>query len=107
MSFSDNEKNIPKSWVSIVKNNTNKQIPVITSVKNSNNLVKPTKNLNNIFCEICGKAEGKNGSIIQIESVFSEEGTMMCNNCSINECCDGCGIETGGSLCIDCKQEYG
>lgn len=53
-------------------------------------------------CDICGKSE-----ILPkyYNSISSDNGVFMCDNCASAECCQGCGFESGGSLCKYCRSD--
>tara|TARA_B110000908_G_C10109401_1_gene382310 strand:- start:33 stop:707 length:675 start_codon:yes stop_codon:yes gene_type:complete len=50
-------------------------------------------------CDCCGEEKDVN----HYNSIYSKEGTEMCNKCAMYECCRGCGWDSGGSLCICCR----
>ena len=54
-----------------------------------------------ILCEICNIK--KNTTKIY-NSIFSKNGSMLCNDCCVNECCPGCGWESGGDVCSSCRR---
>ena len=54
-------------------------------------------------CSICKDSAH---TVMHYKSVFTKNGSYMCDECSRFECCPGCGWDTGGSVCRTCLSEY-
>ena len=61
------------------------------------------KNIKKLKCDSCG-IEGYD--VYKYNSVYNKNGSNLCDLCAENECCEGCGWESYGSLCEYCKSDF-
>ena len=57
------------------------------------------------YCSCCGKKESE-VNLDPYLSSFSDKRSLLCLECANSECCQGCGMESGGDLCRGCRHDY-
>jgi len=56
----------------------------------------------NKTCQCCGVDK----ELTKYNSIYSINGSLMCDDCAKYECCGNCGWESGGSYCNYCRFVY-